>query len=98
MEEKLNHIMEHYSEALDELMGAQEYAEKACHAESQESKNMYIRMSRQELEHADGLKTMAVRSVGDDRTLHTIWHHLQGHLDSWKDGIMEKLKRAETGK
>ena len=98
MEERLDHIMEFYSEALDELMGAQEYAKKACHETNVESRNMYIRMSRQELEHADGLKTMATRVAGDDRTLHTVWHHLQGHLDSWKDGIVEKLKRAETGK
>lgn len=96
MEEKLNHIMEHYSEALEELMGAQGYANKACHAETADARAKYIHMSRQELEHAENLKSMAHMIAKDNSVLMTVWGKLQDHLDDWKEGIMEKIKKAES--
>lgn len=98
MEDKLNHIMEHYSEALEELMGAQGYANKACHAESPDARAKYIHMARQEIEHAENLKSMAHTMAKDAPVLMTVWGKLQEHLDNWRGGIQEKIKRAETGR
>ena len=96
MEHKLNCIMEYYSEALEELMGAQGYAKRAYHSANPDERNHYIRMSRQELEHMENLKTMAHQKAKDDAMLMLVWNKHQEHLDRWKDSIVEKIKKAEN--
>ena len=95
MERKLTCIMEHYSEALEELMGAQAYAKKAYHAENMEVRSKYSQMARQELAHAEDLKQMAARAAQEDPVLVMMWSHLQHHIDSWRESITEKIKKAE---
>lgn len=96
MEEKLNHMMEFYSEALDELMGAQEYAKRAHHESKPDVRAVYIRMSRQELEHAEGLKNLGEQMAKTDPMLAIVWHKLCEHLSDWHKSITEMLKTAET--
>jgi hypothetical protein len=95
MERDLDCIMEHYSEALEELMGAQAYAKKAYHAGTMEERTKYSQMSRQELAHAEELKQMAMTRARNDTMLMAMWNHLQDHIDSWRENILEKLKKAE---
>lgn len=96
MEDKLHCIMEYYSEALEEMMGAQGYANRAYHATAPDVRAEYVRMSRQELEHAESLKKLAHMKAKDDAMLMTVWNKHQEHLDRWKDSVMEKLKKAES--
>lgn len=95
MDDKLDRMMEHYSEALDELMGAQTYAKRAHHAESADIRAKYLQMAKQELEHADNLKTMAFAETKDNPMLGKVWGKLREHLDSWRDDIMEKMQKTE---
>lgn len=92
----LEHILEKYNEALEELMGAQRYATEACHAGSAEERTRYIEMSRDELRHADNIAQMAdmVAAGSNDESTKTAWHALRMHTDDWGDRIREKLDRA----
>lgn len=92
----LEHILEKYNDALEELMGAQRYAMKACHAESVEERNRYIEMSRDELKHADSISKMTdmVAAGANDAATTTVWHALRMHIEDWADRIEEKLERA----
>ena len=94
-EQKMGCIMEHYSEAQEELMGAQAYAKKAYHADTAETRNKYNTMARQELAHAEDLKQMAARAAQGDPMLTMMWDKLQEPLDSWHERILDKIKHAE---
>ena len=94
-EQKLGCIMEHYSEAQEELMGAQAYAKKAYHAEDAETRSKYNQMARQELAHAAELKQMSARAAQGDPMLTMMWDKLQEPLDGWQERILEKIKHAE---
>lgn len=93
---KLDGIMKHYSEAMEEIMGAQAYAKRAYHAESPEIRAEYVKMARQELEHADALKRMGHMEAKGTDILMTVWNKHQEHLDRWKDAVLEKIKGAEA--
>lgn len=95
-EKRLDCIMEYYSESLEELMGAQGYAKRAYHSTHPEERATYIRMSRQELEHLEHLKAMAHQKAKEDPVTLHVWTKLQEHLDSWKEDIVEKLKKTES--
>lgn len=92
----LHYILEKYNEALEELMGAQNYATEACHAESMEERTRYIEMSRDELKHAENIAQMAdmVASGSNDESTMVAWKALRMHVDDWSDRIREKLDRA----
>lgn len=90
----IEHMMDLYDEALEELMGAQEYAKKAEHAEDAESKAMYKNMARQELEHETALAKAAARMLAgepSDNPLHAVWKHLNSHLNDWRGDIERRL-------
>lgn len=92
----LHHILEKYDEALEELMGAQNYATEACHAESMEERTRYIEMSRDEMKHAENIAQMAdmVASGSNDESTNIAWKALRMHIEDWSDRIREKLDRA----
>lgn len=92
----LEHVLEKYNDALEELMGAQKYATDACHAQSMEEKQKYIEMSRDELKHADQISEMAdmVVSGSSDESAKIAWHALRMHITDWSDRIHDKLDRA----
>lgn len=92
----LEHILDKYNDALDELMGAQRYAMEACHAENTDERNRYIEMSRDEIKHADNIAKMAdmVAAGSNDESTKTAWHALRVHIEDWSDRIHEKLDRA----
>lgn len=95
MHEKGTCMMDHYNEALEELMGAQDYARKAYHAKTMEARSKYSQMARQELAHAEEFKQMAAQAAQGDPMLTMMWPYLQHHIDGWREGITEKIKRAE---
>ena len=93
MEQKLDKLMGIYSEALDELMGAQKYAKCAHKAEDAQAKTMYHGMAKQELEHAHLLTESGHRVAAGDATLTMIWEHLKKHLMDWRGDIEYKLNK-----
>ncbi len=92
----LEHVLEKYNEALEELMGAQKYATDACHAKTAEERTRYIEMSRDEMKHADNIAHMAdmVAAGSNDESTKTAWNALRMHIEDWSDRIREKLDRA----
>lgn len=92
----LEHILDKYNEALDELMGAQRYAMEACHATSSEERVKYIEMSRDEIKHAMNIANMAdmVAAGSNDESAKTAWTALRMHIDDWSERINERLSRA----
>lgn len=92
----LEHVLEKYEEALEELMSAQNYANAACHAKTMDEKNKYIEMSRDELKHANNISQMAemVVSGANDESAKVAWNALYMHIKDWSDRISEKLDRA----
>lgn len=92
----LERVLEKYKEALEELMGAQNYANAACHAKTMDDRNKYIEMSRDELKHADNISKMADMMVGgaNDESASIAWHALHMHIKDWSDRISEKLDRT----
>ena len=90
----IEHLMELYDEAVDELMGAQEYAKKSDHASDAELKSMYKTMARQELEHENLLVKAGQRMLASEppeSLLHAMWKHLTGHLNDWRGDIDRRL-------
>ena len=86
-------IMEHYDEALEEMMDAQKYMKLAKHTENAEDKNMYRTLAKQELEHEAMIEKSAERLIsGGDEMLHKVWNHLKKHLHDWKRDIEHKLE------
>lgn len=93
MHEHLERIMEHYNEALEELMDAQKYARCADKAKDGDEKSMYIALAKQEIEHEDRLVKTADRIVesAHDEMLHTVWKHLKKHVTEWRHSILAKM-------
>ena len=90
----IEQVMELYSAALEELMGAQDYVKKADHASDTETKGMYKNIARQELEHEQTFSKAAMRIVSaepPESPLHAVWRHLSGHLNNWRMEIERKL-------
>ena len=92
----LEHIMEFYEEALEELMDAQKYAKMSEHADHAEHKQMYKNLGKQELEHeaiilAAGDRMVSGLSGNDTETMRMVWHHLKKHLQSWRTDLEHKL-------
>lgn len=93
--EIIDKIMEHYNEALDELMDAQKYQKLAMHAEQSDDMGMYKNLAKQELEHEGMIEKSAERllsGIGTGDMLHKVWHHLKKHLHNWKRDIEHKLE------
>lgn len=89
----LEMMMEHYSEALEELMDAQKYAKMMSHATSPDEKSMYRTLSRQELEH-EAMLCKSVAAMVNERSepmLQDVWHHLKKHLMNWRGDIERHL-------
>jgi hypothetical protein len=93
MHEHLEHIMEHYNEALDELMDAQKYARCADKAIDTDEKAMYIALAKQELEHEERIVKSAdkIASNAHDDMLHLVWKHLKKHVTEWRHSILAKM-------
>lgn len=90
----IERIMDFYSEALEELMDAQEYLKKSDHASDTDTKAMYKSMARQELEHQQMLCKAALRIVSTEppeSPLHAVWRHLSGHLNNWHNDIEKRI-------
>ena len=86
-------IMEHYDEAIEEMMDAQKYMKLAMRTENAEDKNMYRTLAKQELEHEAMIEKSAERLIsGGDEMLHKVWDHLKKHLHDWKRDIERKLE------
>lgn len=88
-------IMEHYDEALEEMMDAQKYVKLAMRTENMDDRNMYKMLAKQELEHEAMIEKSAERllqGVGSEDMLHKVWHHLKKHLHDWKRDIEHKLE------
>lgn len=94
--EHIAHIMEYYKEALDELMGAQEYVRRWRAENDGETKAMYKEMARQELMHEQLLEKAAEHLASQDREgyLREIWKHLKVHLHRWYTDLTQET--AET--
>ena len=95
--EHLDHlamIMEHYDDALEELMGAQKYAKIAAHCKDKDRKHRYHTMALQELEHEKNIEADAESVVSDARPelLTAVWTHLKKHLHSWRKDIETELE------
>ena len=91
--EMLDKLMEHYSEALDELMDAQKYLKLAMRIENAEDKGMYKQLAKQELEHEAMIEKSAERLLsGNEEMLHKVWEHLKKHLHDWKHDIEHRLE------
>lgn len=89
----LEHMMDLYNKALEELMDAEKYAKCMEKSETPEDKAMYRNLSKQELEHESVLEKSADRlfpSTGTD-SLHMVWHHLKKHLHEWRARIEMRL-------
>jgi hypothetical protein len=95
--EHIKHIIDAYEDAQEELMGAQGYANKAYHAQDNESKAMYISMARQELEHENKLLESGDRVIKSmDADAHRelmdfVWMHLKKNLHKWRQSIEIKI-------
>lgn len=92
--EHLEMIMEHYGDALEELMGAQKYAKTAEHCKDKDRKRRYVVMSEQELEHEKNIEADADAVVNEARheMLTAVWTHLKKHLHSWRKDIETELE------
>lgn len=90
--DKIDRMMDLYQEAVDEIMGAEDYLKKARHAESREDKNTYLVMADQELGHAGHLENMAERDMGEDSTLKAVWEKLKDNLNDWKEAVKKKIR------
>lgn len=96
-EHLVDRMMEHYEEALEELMGAQKYAKMSEHAQRQEDKRMYATMAKQEMEHASMICASGDRLVAEapaEHPLHHVWDRLKKHLHDWKSDIERKITAA----
>ena len=90
----LEHIMGLYDEGLEELMGAQNYVKKMYQAISDDEKNMYRVLARQELDHAqmlvkDGDKLTEKDDAQD--MVKRVWHYLRSHLLDWHSDLHSKV-------
>ena len=93
----VDQMMEHYEEALEELMGAQKYAKLSDRSHRPEEKRMYGSMAKQEMEHAtmmcsDGDRLLA--EIPGDHHLHYVWEKLKKHLHEWKSDIERKISAS----
>jgi hypothetical protein len=89
----MEHIMGLYEEGLEELMDAQKYWHKVMKAHSEDEKNMYKTLARQELDHAqmilrDGDK---IAEKDANEMVKMVWRHLRGHLLDWHSDLHNKL-------
>ena len=89
----MEHIMGLYEEGLEELMDAQKYWHTVMKSQSEDEKNMYKTLARQELDHAqmiirDGDK-VADKEPND--MIKMVWRHLRGHLLDWHSDLHNKL-------
>lgn len=90
----LEHMMQYYNEALEELMDAQKYADCAEKADSQKRQMMYHNLAKQELEHEAALVeagNQLFTGVDASDSLHMVWHHLKKHLHDWRGDIEYRL-------
>lgn len=90
----MEHIMELYEEAIEELMDAQKYHHKAIKASNEDEKIMYKNLARQELEHAhaivkDGDRCMEKDHATDSEKM--VWKHLKGHVMNWHADLHNKV-------
>lgn len=93
----LEMMMEHYSEALEELMDAQKYVRMLTHSSSPESRTMYRTLAKQELEH-EAMICKAVSNVINERSdpmLQEVWKHLKKHLANWRSDIERRIAESE---
>ena len=95
--EHLNAIMEHYDDALEELMGAQKYATTAMHCHDNERRHRYKVMAMQEMEHEATIEKEAEENAEEARhdLLSAVWMHLRKHLHSWRKDIETELEAIE---
>ena len=94
----LEHVMELYEEALEELMDAQKYCKRSEHTEHADEKQMYRNLAKQELEHeamiiATGDREVASITGNEQETMRTVWHHLKKHLQNWRTDLEHKLNK-----
>lgn len=94
MKEKLNKILDFYSEAVDEIMGSESYLKAAKKAKESGEKEMYLTMAQQELGHAGNLNQMAEHEAEGDETLKIVWEKLSAHLCDWKKNVAAKIESA----
>lgn len=92
----LEHLMDLYNEALEELMGAEKYAKCVEKSTTTEDKTMYRSLAKQELEHESALEKAAERLFSGNTAdpLHQVWHHLKKHLHGWRGKI--EMRMSET--
>lgn len=93
----LEMMMEHYSEALEELMDAQKYVKLMEHAETPENRNMYRTLAKQELEH-EMMICKSVANVINERSepmLRDVWNHLRKHLMNWRGDLEHRIMESE---
>lgn len=90
----LTMIMEHYDDALEELMGAQKYAKIAERCKDKDRKHRYHTMAMQELEHEKNIEADAESVVSEARhdMMTAVWDHLKKHLHSWRKDIETELE------
>ena len=86
-------MMQHYEEALEELMDAQKYARLAEHTDNADDKAMYRNLAKQELEHESMICKSGDRHFADthEGNLKDVWMHLKKHLHRWRSDIEHKL-------
>lgn len=90
----VEHLMEHYNEALEEMMGAQKYAKLSAHSQDKDEQMMYRNMAKQEVEHADMLIKSVDRSFVDvppSDPVHQMWMHLKKHIHEWREDIEKHI-------
>ena len=93
-EHLIEKIMEHYEEALEELMDAENYAKLAGHTERMEDRRMYYTLAKQELEHEAMILASGDRLAADapkDHSIHPVWDRLKKHLHHWRENIERKI-------
>ena len=92
--EHLEAIMEHYDDALEELMGAQKYATTAKHCTDHERRHRYKVMAEQELEHEATIEKEGEDMAEEARheMISAVWMHLKKHLHSWRKDIESELE------
>ena len=86
-------MMQHYEEALEELMDAQNYSKLAIHTTNADDKTMYRNLAKQELEHEMMIVKSGDRHFADSHegNLQEVWMHLKKHLHNWRSDIEHKL-------
>lgn len=89
----VEHIMELYEEALEELMDAQKYVRLMEDAGSDEAKSTYRTLAKQELDHAHMIVQLGDRYHAKAVTGESgaVWHHLKKHLTRWHSNIEREI-------